>query len=182
MIQVEENREWIKKYFNKEQIQKMNEVSQSAYSDEAAKKLAEWGRGWSEQDQREADRKWNELYTEAQRLADAGSDPAGPQSQVLAERWMGLVGEFTHSDPQVEAGLRKFWQQMGELPEQDARSRNGWTPNRRPFWMKLWLYTSSARAGRRLHLDNKKNSGGRLYQTAGVLCIDGVCRTFICPL
>lgn len=98
----------------------MNEVSQSAYSDEAAKKLAEWGRGWSEQDQREADRKWNELYTEAQRLADAGSDPAGPQSQVLAERWMGLVGEFTHSDPQVEAGLRKFWQQMGELPEQDA--------------------------------------------------------------
>ena len=116
VIQMEEKKEWINKYFDAEQQQKMDDLSQAAYTDEDRQKLADWGKGWSEADQQEADRKWAELYAEAKRLADAGQDPAGSDAQALAGRWMALVGEFTHADPGIIAGLKKFWTQMDELP------------------------------------------------------------------
>ena len=116
VIQMEEKKEWINKYFDAETQQKMEELRNAAYTDEDRAKLAEWGKGWSEADQQEADRKWAELFAEAKRLADAGTDPSGPEAQDLAGRWMALVGEFTRGDPGISAGLQKFWQQMDQLP------------------------------------------------------------------
>jgi MerR family transcriptional regulator, thiopeptide resistance regulator len=116
VIQMKEKKEWINKYFSEEQQQQMEDLRQDAYTDEDREKLAEWGNGWSEADQQEADRKWGELFAEAKRLADAGEDPAGEEAQALAKRWMGLVGEFTRNDPGITAGLQKFWKQMNELP------------------------------------------------------------------
>jgi MerR family transcriptional regulator, thiopeptide resistance regulator len=133
VIQMEEKKEWINKYFSDEQVQKMNEISADAYTEEDRARLAEWGAGWSEEDQREADRKWAELYAEAKRLADAGQDPAGEDAQALAGRWMGLVGEFTRSDPGVTTGLKKFWEKIGELPPEQAPLPNPFSPEQQAF-------------------------------------------------
>lgn len=120
VIQMEENKDWVKKYFNEEQLQKMNEISSASYTEEDRQKLAAWGQGWSEEDQRKADAQWAELYAEAKRLADAGADPAGEEAQALAKRWMAQVGQFTHGDPGVTEGLKKFWGQMNALPPEQS--------------------------------------------------------------
>jgi DNA-binding transcriptional MerR regulator len=119
VMQMNDKQEWMKKYFSDEQADKMNELSEAAYSDADRQKLADWGQGWSEADQADASRRWDELYQEAKSLADAGRDPAGAEAQALAERWMALVNEFTRGDAAITAGLQKFWQQMAELPERE---------------------------------------------------------------
>jgi DNA-binding transcriptional MerR regulator len=119
VIQMNDKQEWIKKYFNDEQAQKMAELTEAAYSESDRQKLDDWGRGWSEADQLEANRKWDKLYQEAKTLADAGKDPGGEEAQALAARWMALVNEFTRGDAGVSAGLQKFWSQMAELPEHE---------------------------------------------------------------
>jgi DNA-binding transcriptional MerR regulator len=117
VMQMNDKQEWIKNYFSDEQARKMDELSESSYTEADRKKLADWGQGWSEADQKEASRRWDELYREAKSLADAGKDPGGAEAQALAARWMALVNEFTHGDAGVSAGLQKFWQQMAQLPE-----------------------------------------------------------------
>jgi DNA-binding transcriptional MerR regulator len=117
VMQMNDKKEWMKKYFSDEQAEKMAELSKSSYADEDRQKLADWGQGWSEADQAEASRRWDELYREARSLADAGRDPGGSDAQALAARWMALVNEFTRGDAGVTEGLQKFWQQMAELPE-----------------------------------------------------------------
>lgn len=117
VMQMNDKQEWIKKYFSDEQSDKMAELSEAAYTDADRQKLAEWGQGWSEADQAEASRRWDELYQQAKSLADAGKDPGGDEAQALAARWMALVSEFTHGDAGVAAGLQKLWQEMAELPE-----------------------------------------------------------------
>lgn len=47
VIQMEQKQEWVKQYFSDAQIQKMGELSQSSYSEEARRKLAERGE-WTE--------------------------------------------------------------------------------------------------------------------------------------
>jgi DNA-binding transcriptional MerR regulator len=117
VMQMNDKPEWIKKYFSDEQAEKMADLSASSYTDTDRQKLTDWGQGWSEADQLEADRKWAELYQEARSLADAGEDPGGDEAQALAARWMALVNEFTRGDAGITAGLQKFWRQMAELPE-----------------------------------------------------------------
>jgi DNA-binding transcriptional MerR regulator len=117
VMQMNDKPEWIKKYFSDEQAEKMADLSASSYTDTDRQKLTEWGQGWSEAHQLEADRKWAELYQEARSLADAGEDPGGDEAQALAARWMALVNEFTRGDAGITAGLQKFWRQMAELPE-----------------------------------------------------------------
>jgi DNA-binding transcriptional MerR regulator len=120
VIRMEEKNEWVNKYFNDDQLKKMQELQESSYTEEDRKKMAEWGKGWSEEDQRKADREWGALYDEARRLADAGADPAAPEAQALADRWMKQVSAFTRNDPGIAAGLQKFWEKMGELPPDQA--------------------------------------------------------------
>ena len=40
-------------------------------------------------------------------------------AQALAARWMALVNEFTRGDAGITAGLRRFWEQMAELPDDE---------------------------------------------------------------
>jgi len=133
VIQMKEKNEWIRQYFDETQMQQLSELSAAAYSAEDHHKLAEWGKDWSEADQREADRKWSELFAEVKRLADAGSDPAGAEAQALAGRWRALIGEFTRGDPGVSAGLQKFWQQVSALPPEQSPFPKAFTPQQEAF-------------------------------------------------
>ena len=119
VMQMNDKQEWIKKYFTDEQARKMNQLTEAAYTEADRQKLANWGQNWSQADQLEATRRWDELYQEAKSLADAGKDPGGDEAQALAARWMALVNEFTRGDAGITAGLRRFWEQMAELPDDE---------------------------------------------------------------
>lgn len=81
MIQMEQQREWTKKYFTDEGLEKMKELGQVSYSEDARRKLAE--RPWTEADQERASAQWAHVAAESKRLGD-GRGPcrrggAGPR-------------------------------------------------------------------------------------------------------
>lgn len=48
--------------------------------------------------------------------AASDADPAATEAQALAEESIRLLEEFTRRDPEVEAGLQKWWQGYSALP------------------------------------------------------------------
>jgi hypothetical protein len=115
-IQMEQKTEWVKKYFTDEQLQKMNELGRESYSEEAAQKLAQRG-GWTEEDQKRADDQWKHVAAEARRLAAAGADPASDEAQSVAKLKTELLSAFTQGDPEIGAGVKKFWENFQALPQ-----------------------------------------------------------------
>lgn len=119
MMQMDQKNEWVKKHFTPEQLRKMEELGASAYSPEALQELAQRGGEWTEADQQRAQEQWAHVAAEAKRLAAAGADPAGPEAQALAKLKCDLLSAFTQGNPQVEAGLQRFWQQFRALPQEE---------------------------------------------------------------
>jgi hypothetical protein len=79
------------------QLQHMEELSKQSYTEEQRAKLAEWGKDWSEEDQRVTTQQWSAFTAELQRLTAAGTDPASPEAQALAAQWTTLISGFTHT-------------------------------------------------------------------------------------
>lgn len=118
MIQMEQKNEWVKKYFNDEQIQKMQELGYTSYSEAALEKLRQGGE-WTEEDQKRADEQWRYVAAEARRLAAVGADPAGEEAQALAKVKSDLLFAFTQGDPEITAGLGRFWDNFHTLPKDE---------------------------------------------------------------
>jgi MerR family transcriptional regulator, thiopeptide resistance regulator len=118
VIQMDQKNEWVKKHFTEEQLRKMEELRQTSYSAEAQQKLAQH-RKLTEAEQQRAQEQWAYLATEARRLAVAGADPAGPEAQALAKLKSDLLFSFTQGEPEVEAGLERFWEQFRALPKEE---------------------------------------------------------------
>lgn len=117
-IQMEQKTEWMHKYFNDAQLQKMDELHQASYSPDAQAKLQARG-AWTEADQERANQQWAYLASESQRLAADGADPAGEEAQALARLKSELLFGFTQGDPDVEAGLKTFWDSHNALPKDE---------------------------------------------------------------
>jgi MerR family transcriptional regulator, thiopeptide resistance regulator len=60
---------------------------------------------------RESQAEWAEFMERVRAEMEAGTDPSDERVQVLARRWIGLVGEFTGGDPGIERSLGNMWQQ-----------------------------------------------------------------------
>jgi DNA-binding transcriptional MerR regulator len=120
VIQMTQSNDWRNKYFTDEQLKKMQELSEKSYTEEQKQKLAEWGKDWSEEDQRVASQKWSTTLAELQRLLATGADPASPEAQDFIGRWLALIGEFTHGDPGVTEGLKKWYGSLKEMPASEA--------------------------------------------------------------
>ena len=118
VMQMEQKKEWVKKYFNDDQLQKMEELSTMSYSEEARLNLEQRGE-WTEEDQKRADEQWRHVASEARRLAAAGADPAGDEAQAVAKLKTDLLSAFTQGDPEVKAGLERFWENVQALPQQE---------------------------------------------------------------
>ncbi|HLJ53571.1 MAG TPA: MerR family transcriptional regulator [Chthonomonadaceae bacterium] len=114
-IQMEQKTEWMSKYFRPDQLQTLDALHKSAYSPEAQERLARRPE-WTEADQERANAQWAHVAAEADRLAAAGADPAGDEGQELAAYKQALLDQFTQRDPQVEAGLKQFWERHNALP------------------------------------------------------------------
>jgi DNA-binding transcriptional MerR regulator len=119
VMQMEQNKEWVNKYLTPEQQQKMAEVSSKSYSPEAARKIADWGKGWTEEDQKRASQQWEAVFAELRRLVAERKDPTGAEGQALAKQHSELIGQFTRGDADVEAGLKQWWKNHDELPAEE---------------------------------------------------------------
>lgn len=122
VTQMEQKSEWVKQYFTDDQLRKMQELSESSYSPEARQKFAApigQSGEWTEADQQRAQKQWAWVAAEARRLAEAGADPAGAEAQAVAKVKCDLLSAFTKGDPEVAAGLQRFWQQFHALPNEE---------------------------------------------------------------
>jgi DNA-binding transcriptional MerR regulator len=118
-IRMENQNFWVKKYFTEEQIQTLSELLGAAYSDEAKAKLSSRSGSmqWTEADQEKATADWTRVFSEARRLAAAGADPGGPEGQSVAKLKSDLLAVVTQGDPEISAGLAKFWEGFHALPQ-----------------------------------------------------------------
>ncbi|GLV60500.1 MerR family transcriptional regulator [Dictyobacter sp. S3.2.2.5] len=120
VMQMEQsNKDWVNKYLTPEQQQKMSELSRNSYSQEAAAKIAEWSKSWTEEDQQRANQQWDAVFSELRRLLAEGADPTGPEGQALARQQQDLIGQFTRGDAEVCAGLQQWWKNHEQLPEHE---------------------------------------------------------------
>lgn len=84
----------MEKYYTPEQREWLNERRQTV----------------GEERIREVEAEWPKLIAAVRDAMDAGTDPADPKVQALAQRWMGLVREFTGGNPGIEKSLRTMYQ------------------------------------------------------------------------
>ena len=129
---MQQNADWVNKYFTPEQRAKMDEIQQNAYSESARAKLAARG-PWTEEDQKQADAAWSAVNSELARLAAAGTDPAGPEGQAWAASFNALIGQFTQGDPEIAEGLNTFWKQHNALPASERPMGPSYTPEQQAF-------------------------------------------------
>lgn len=116
VMHMTQTNDWRKKYLTEEQLQQLDELSKASYTEEDRQKLAEWGKNFTEQDQQRATQQWNEVLAEVRRLSAVGADPAGAEAQALAGRYLALINEFTRGDPGITSGLKRLYQNMGQMP------------------------------------------------------------------
>ena len=111
----------------------MQEISERSYSDEAQRKLAEWGAGWTEEDQRRVDGQYAFIAAELKRLVAEGSDPASPEAQAVARLQVDLLAQFTRGDADVTDGLQQWWQNHDALPAEQKAVQLPWGPEEGTF-------------------------------------------------
>jgi MerR family transcriptional regulator, thiopeptide resistance regulator len=132
VIHMQQNSDWVSKYFTPEQRAKVEELQQSSYSDSARAKLAARG-PWTEEDQKRADEQWRAVNGELKRLTAAGADPSGPEGQAWAASFSALIGQFTGGDAEVAAGLDTFWRQHNALPASERPIPSPYTTEEQAF-------------------------------------------------
>lgn len=88
------------------------EWMQQFYSDEQRAELA--ARNYSQEEAMKDAAVWNDLIAEVNAALD--TDPASPQAQALADRWMALVGKFTQANPGMQQSLNNVWANADSAP------------------------------------------------------------------
>jgi DNA-binding transcriptional MerR regulator len=135
-IQMEQNKDWVNKYFTPEQQAEMQNLHDQSYSEEARKRFAEvhGGREWTEADQEQASAQWAAIGADIARLSAANADPASPEAQDVARRHSELIGAFTGGDPEIARGLNNWWQNYDALPADRKPFQSPYTPEQQA-WM-----------------------------------------------
>jgi DNA-binding transcriptional MerR regulator len=147
VMRMEQQGDWRKKYFTDEQLQEMERLSKGVYSEEAQAKLAARGAHWTEEDQARATQAWADVDADLKRMVAAGTDPASAEAQAWAQRRSELLQAFTGGDPDIEAGLQKWWETFNAMPEaQRPFAATSFTPEEAQF-MEQAMEAYRSRAG-----------------------------------
>jgi DNA-binding transcriptional MerR regulator len=100
-------------------IEAMNMI-ENYYTPEQLQYLEERRRTVGEERIREVEAEWPRLMAEVRAAMDRGADPASPEVQELARRWMGLVREFSGGNPDIEKSVKSMWQQEQNIHGMDT--------------------------------------------------------------
>jgi DNA-binding transcriptional MerR regulator len=87
----------LEKYYTREQLAQLEERRREL-GDEAIAR---------------AEREWVELIEAVEAERRAGTDPADPRVQALAERWQALIEQFTGGDPGIRRSLQRMYEEEG---------------------------------------------------------------------
>jgi DNA-binding transcriptional MerR regulator len=79
------------------------------YSEEARQRIEEHQRSTPKEVIEQGQRDWAVLLAEVEEAASRGLDPSSAQAQALAERWRGLLAQFTRGDAEIQRGLNRLW-------------------------------------------------------------------------
>ncbi len=89
----------------------ISERLEKYYTPKQLEELKQRRRVLGEERIRQAEAQWSELIEQVRAEMDKGADPASERVQLLAERWMELVNEFTGGNPEIERSVGNMWQQ-----------------------------------------------------------------------
>ena len=125
VLQSEPKAEWVDRYFTPAERKRMEELTDGSYSDVARRKLAERPE-WTEADQKRVDARYAEIASELRRLVAENALPDGAEAQRVAALHVELINEFTGGDPEVAAGLARFWEGFERLPVEERPPALPW--------------------------------------------------------
>ena len=104
VIQMEQDKEWMKKYFTTEQL---NAIKARGDADpEAVRKGQE---------------AWAKLIPDVEAAAQKGLDPASEGARSLAQQWVELLAGFTGGDPEIQQGLNRLYADKQNWPQSFKR-------------------------------------------------------------
>lgn len=83
------------------------------YTPEQLEWLAKRREEVGEQRIKEVEAAWPRLIDEVVAAIDAGIPPGDPRARALAERWMGLVREFSGGNQEIERTAKRVWETDG---------------------------------------------------------------------
>jgi len=98
VLEMENNQEWLMSY----------------YSEDARKAIRERGQTLSKEQQEQVASEWQQLYRDIDAVAE--KDPASPEAQALAARWMKLIESFTGGNAEVLEGMKKLYADQANWP------------------------------------------------------------------
>ncbi|HEX5705902.1 MAG TPA: MerR family transcriptional regulator [Pyrinomonadaceae bacterium] len=97
VINMEQNMDWIKKYYTEEQ-------------------LADLARRGTPEVLEQGQRDWAALLKEVEEAERDGVEPSSERAQRLAARWRELIERFTGGDPGIAESLRKVYADQSNWP------------------------------------------------------------------
>lgn len=98
VLKMEKSKEWVERFYTKEDLDK---IKNRPNNEEAA---------------REGQKKWEILIQDVRNNLD--KDPASPEAQALADRWIALIDEFTQGDAGVRNSLNNMYSNAESAPEE----------------------------------------------------------------
>ena len=93
------------------EVIEMSERIERYYTPEQLEYLEQRRREFGEERIRAAEEEWPELIEQVRAEMEAGTDPADERVQLLAQRWIELIQEFTGGDLGIERSLGNMWRQ-----------------------------------------------------------------------
>ncbi|HKZ27538.1 MAG TPA: MerR family transcriptional regulator [Rubrobacteraceae bacterium] len=93
------------------EVIEMSERIERYYTPEQLEYLEQRRRELGEERIRASEEEWPELIEQVRAEMEAGTDPADERVQLLAQRWIELIQEFTGGDPGIERSLGNMWRQ-----------------------------------------------------------------------
>lgn len=99
-LKVENDYRWTKNYYNEAAQEKIEQLRKTTPNEVI------------EQGQRD----WAALIADVEEAAARNEDARSDRAQELANRWRGLVGQFTKGDPDVSQGLNRLWSDPSHWP------------------------------------------------------------------
>ncbi len=94
-------------------------MSEQYYTPEQLEQLEARRNALGEDGMAKAQQDWADLIAELDAERIAGTDPADPRVQALADRWQALIQAFTGGDPGIAASLKRMYAEEG--PEKASR-------------------------------------------------------------